>query len=84
MTSLPAQKFKLFNRGLLLPGKVADLVVFDPEKITDRSSFANPHQYSEGMEYVFVNGKMVLDQGKHTGIRSGQVLYGPGNAFKKK
>jgi len=78
MTSLPAQKFRLKNRGLLLPGMVADLIVFDSEKIKDRSSFEQPHQYSEGMEYVLVNGKLVVDQGRHTGIRSGMVLYGPG------
>lgn len=74
MTSLAAQKFNLPSRGLLLEGKAADIVVFDPETVSDKASFTAPHQFSVGFQYIIVNGEFVLDEGKHTGIRSGQVL----------
>ncbi|MCG7856606.1 D-aminoacylase [Flavihumibacter sediminis] len=77
MTSLAAQKFNLKNRGLIMEGMAADIVVFDAEKVTDRSTFEQPHQFSEGFRYVVVNGQMVIDEGKHTGTRSGSCLYGP-------
>jgi N-acyl-D-amino-acid deacylase len=70
MTSLPAIKFHLKGRGLLQEGMAADLVIFDAEKITDRATFEKPHAYSTGIEYVFVNGGMVVNNGKHTGVRS--------------
>ena len=82
MTSLPAQKFKLTNRGLLRPGMKADIVVFDPEKVKDLSTFQKPHAYTVGMEYVLVNGKLTIDGAKHNGVRNGEILYGP--AYKKK
>ncbi len=78
MTSLPAQKFKLKERGLLKEGYAADIVVFDEKTVTDRSTFDKPHQYSTGFKYVLVNGSLTVDGGQHTGIRSGKVLYGPG------
>jgi len=78
MTSLPAQKFQLKDRGLLKEGMAADIVVFDEAKVLDLSTFEKPHQYSTGFQYVLVNGKLVVDQAKHTGVRSGMVLYGPG------
>ncbi|MCC2546577.1 D-aminoacylase [Hymenobacter sp. BT175] len=78
MTSLPAQTFGLPDRGLLRPGMAADLVVFDPAVVADKSTFTQPHQYSVGMRYVLVNGKMTVRNGQHTGRRSGQVLFGPG------
>ena len=71
MTSLPAQKFGLGDRGLLRPGYAADIVVFDPAKVSDRATFQQPHQYPEGIPYVVVNGKLVVDEGRHTGTRSG-------------
>ena len=76
MTSLPAQKFNLTGRGLLLPDMFADIVVFDPEQVKDLSTFEMPHQYSTGFSYVVVNGRLVIDQGKHTGVRSGSILKG--------
>ncbi|UYZ59353.1 N-acyl-D-amino-acid deacylase family protein [Hymenobacter latericus] len=78
MTSLPAQTFGLADRGLLRPGMAADIVVFDPATVQDRSTFEQPHQYSTGMHYVLVNGRLTVVQGKHLGTRAGRVLYGPG------
>lgn len=77
MTSLPAQKFQLKDRGLLKEGMFADIVIFDENTVTDLSTFEQPHQYSSGFQYVLVNGQVVVDNAKHTGIRSGQALYGP-------
>ncbi|KYP13926.1 MAG: aminoacylase [Flavihumibacter sp. CACIAM 22H1] len=74
MTSLAAQKFNLPSRGLLIEGKAADIVVFDPALVSDKASFLNPHQFSTGFEYIIVNGALVLEKGKHTGARPGKVL----------
>jgi N-acyl-D-amino-acid deacylase len=76
MTSLPAQKFQLKDRGMLREGLAADIVIFDPEKVTDRSTYEKPHQYSEGFLHILVNGGLVVENGAHTGLRSGTVLYG--------
>ncbi len=78
MTSLPAQKFQLHDRGLLREGMAADIVVFNAQQVGDPSTFDKPHAYSTGFQYVIVNGALVLDQNKHTGVRSGVVLKGPG------
>lgn len=78
MTSLPAQQFRFSDRGLIRPGFAADIVVFDPATITDRSSFNQPHQYSTGFRYVLVNGTITVRDDVHTGARNGQVLYGQG------
>lgn len=74
MTSLPAQKFNLRDRGLLREGMAADIVVFDESTVGDAATFVNPHAYSTGFRFVLVNGEVVIDAGKHTGVRSGQVL----------
>lgn len=74
MTSLPAQKFNLRDRGLLREGMAADIVVFDENSVGDAATFVNPHAYSTGFRFVLVNGEVVVDTGKHTGVRSGQVL----------
>ena len=58
--------------------KDADLVVFDPQEVAERSTFTQPHQYSVGMRYVLVNGQLTVREGHHTKRRAGQVLYGPG------
>ena len=63
---------------MLRPGMIADIVVFDPARIADKSEYTNPHQYSVGIRDVMVNGEFVLRDGKLTGIHSGRVLYGPG------
>jgi len=82
MTSLPAQKFRLYDRGLLRPGIAADIVIFNEQKVQDLSSFERPHQYSTGFHFVVVNGALVVDAGKHTGVRSGRSLYGSGRQNK--
>lgn len=74
MTSLPAQKFRLKHRGLLKEGFAADIVVFDDKTVTDRSTFENPHQYSEGFRYVLVNGSITVESGRHNGSRNGAIL----------
>ncbi|HMP86995.1 MAG TPA: amidohydrolase family protein, partial [Lacibacter sp.] len=78
MTSLPAQKFQLKDRGLLREGMAADIVVFDPATVQDLSTFDQPHQYSTGFSFVLVNGKLTLENGKHNGVRGGVTLKGPG------
>jgi N-acyl-D-amino-acid deacylase len=77
MTSLPAQKFKLNDRGLLKEGMAADIVIFDEQLVKDNSTFEDPHAYSTGFTFVIVNGIPVVENGRHTGVRSGKVLKGP-------
>ena len=77
MTSFPAARLGLHDRGLLKPGMYADVVVFDPATVTDRATFTQPHQYAEGFRHVLVNGKPVLLDGRMTAERPGRVLYGP-------
>jgi N-acyl-D-aspartate/D-glutamate deacylase len=74
MTSLNAAKLGLDSRGLLRAGNFADLTLFDPEHVTDRATYTDPFQYSEGIAYVIVNGQVVLERGKHTGARPGRAL----------
>jgi len=85
LTRLPAESFKLKDRGCLDKGCFADIVVFDPGKINDLATFAKPHQYAVGVVDVFVNGTQVLRNGEHTGAKPGQVVRGPGwVGWKKK
>lgn len=74
MTSANAAKIGIFDRGLLRPGMMADVTVFDAAHIIDRATYEKPHQYATGVEYVIVNGKIVLDQGRHTGAHPGVIL----------
>jgi N-acyl-D-amino-acid deacylase len=78
LTWLPADNLKLRERGLLAPGYLADVVVFDPAAVQDHATFDHPHQYSTGMVHVFVNGQQVLKDGEHTGATPGRVVRGPG------
>jgi len=80
MSSLPAQRLKLWDRGILRPGLKADIVLFDPATIGDQATFDRPHQYSVGVRDVVVNGKLALRGGKVTEERAGRILYGPGHA----
>ncbi len=77
MTSLPAARMGLQDRGLLRPGMKADIAIFDAARVRDRATFGDPHQYAEGVSYVIVNGSLLLDDGKMTEARPGQVLLGP-------
>jgi len=77
MSGYPAERLKLWDRGLLRPGMKADVVVFDPAVVGDRATYEKPHQYSVGMHQVIVNGKIVLDENGVTTERPGRVLYGP-------
>jgi N-acyl-D-amino-acid deacylase len=78
LTSLPCDNLKIQKRGRLLAGNYADIVIFDPNKIQDKATFEKPHQLSEGMIHVFVNGTQVLKDGIHTGAKSGRFVKGPG------
>lgn len=78
MTSMPAAKMKLDDRGSIKKGYYADLAIFDPSTIADVATYTEPEQYPQGIDYVIVNGKIVIDQGKHTGELPGKVLFGPG------
>ena len=78
LTTLPATNLRLDRRGALKPGYYADVLVFDPEKVQDHSTFEDPHQLSTGISHVFVNGVQVLRDGEHTGALPGRVVRGPG------
>jgi len=74
MTSLNAAKIGLRNRGLLRVDSFADIAIFDEQRIIDRATYEKPFQYSEGIEYVIVNGQVVIDKGTHTSARPGRAL----------
>jgi N-acyl-D-amino-acid deacylase len=74
MTGIPALRLGLSDRGVIKKGAFADIVIFNLEKIEDRATYANPHQYPSGIEYVMVNGQIVIEKGKHTGALPGKVL----------
>jgi N-acyl-D-amino-acid deacylase len=78
MTGMPAAAFRLSDRGRLIEGFAADVVVFDPASVTDKSTFEQPHAYSEGFDAVIVNGEVVFRDGKMTGTLPGRPVYGPG------
>ena len=74
MTSLPAQILGLQDRGVLREGAMADIAVLDLDRLTDKATFLDPHQHSEGVEYVLVNGQVVVDRGQPTGKLAGAAL----------
>lgn len=74
ITSLPASRLGLKERGLLVPGYHADVVVFDPATVIDRASFEDPHRFPEGIPHVWVNGVHTIRNGSHTGVLAGMVL----------
>jgi N-acyl-D-aspartate/D-glutamate deacylase len=73
-SGLPADILKLPERGYLKPGYFADVVVFDPKTFRDQATFEKPHQYATGVRYLFVNGKLVIDDGKFQNVLAGKVL----------
>ena len=77
-TSYPAQRMGLRDRGMVTEGSWADLVVFDPETISEVGSYKDPHHYPVGIEHVLVNGNIVVEKGEHLGVLPGKVLRGPG------
>ena len=83
MTSGVAQSLGLRDRGLLREGMYADIAIFDPATIIDRATYQRPHQLSEGVRHVFVNGVAVLTDGRHTGAKPGRVVRGPGYTGRK-
>lgn len=78
MTSWPATRMRIADRGLIRDGMWADVVIFDYDTIQDRSTYEHPDLTPAGIDYVLVNGQIVVDHGKHTGARPGKILYGPG------
>jgi N-acyl-D-amino-acid deacylase len=78
MTSMNADKIGIKDRGRLREGMWADITIFDPDRVIDRATFENPHQYPVGIPYVIVNGELTIDNERHTGALAGRVLYGPG------
>ncbi len=77
MTSANAAKVRQYDRGLLRPGMAADITVFNAATVIDNATYEKPHQYPAGIEYVIVNGKLVLERGRHTGARPGVILRRP-------
>jgi len=74
MTSMPAEKLKLKQRGSLVKNNFADITIFNPDTVIDNATFADPHQYPTGIDYVIVNGKVVIDQGIHTDMMAGEII----------
>jgi len=83
MTSRPAARVGLSDRGILRPGLAADVTVFDPATIRDVSTFEDPNHYSVGVRYVLVNGRAVIEEGKITAERPGRILRGPGHVPRR-
>ncbi|MDQ3950174.1 MAG: amidohydrolase family protein, partial [Gemmatimonadota bacterium] len=80
MTSWPATRMRLANRGTIKEGNWADVTIFDLEALDDRATYERPMEFPTGIEYVIVNGVVTIEKGRHTGARAGRVLYGPGKA----
>lgn len=78
LTTLPASNLRIERRGELRPGFFADVVVFDPNTIQDHATYENPRQFATGVQYVFVNGKQVIREGKHTGAKPGRAVFRSG------
>jgi N-acyl-D-aspartate/D-glutamate deacylase len=78
MTSMNADKLSIMDRGRLKEGFAADITIFDQDRVIDRATFEQPHQFPVGIEYVIVNGVVTVDNERHTGALAGQVIYGPG------
>jgi N-acyl-D-amino-acid deacylase len=74
MCALPASRLGIKDRGLLIPGYRADVVVFDPATICELSTYAQPHQFNKGIEHVFVNGEWTIKNEQHTGALAGSVI----------
>ncbi len=78
MTSLPAQRFRIDDRGLLRVGYAADILVFDEKIVNDKATYERPHAYSVGFHWVVVNGKVTVEKGQHNEVKAGQIILGKG------
>ena len=74
MTSLPAKKFNINNRGILAKGNYADIAVINLDTICDHATYHDPHRYADGIEYLLVNGKLSIEKGEATGKRGGKAI----------
>jgi N-acyl-D-amino-acid deacylase len=74
MTSLPAEKFNIKNRGLIKEDYIADIVIFDENEVADMANYTEPHQYAKGFKYVWVNGALTITEGQHNGTRKGMAI----------
>ena len=74
MTSLPAEKFNIKNRGLIKEDYIADIVIFDENEVTDMANYTEPHQYAKGFKYLWVNGALTINEGEHNGTRKGMAI----------
>lgn len=83
LSHLPAQTLRLKDRGALLPGMHADVVVFDPQQVSDQATWDEPHRYARGVHHVWVNGEAALLNGEPTGAMPGRVVRGPGRASRQ-
>ena len=80
MTSWPAARMRLFDRGAIREGLKADVTIFNEARLEDVASYESPTSYPTGIDYVLVNGQLVIDRGHHTGLKPGNVLRGAGMA----
>jgi N-acyl-D-aspartate/D-glutamate deacylase len=78
LTSWPSTRMRIADRGVIREGLWADVVIFNYDKIEDRSTYEHPDVYPDGIDFVLVNGQVVIDHGRHTGARPGKIIYGPG------
>jgi dihydroorotase/N-acyl-D-amino-acid deacylase len=83
MSSAPANRVGLVDRGLIREGMIADITLFNPATVMDRTTFQKPHQYPVGIDYVIVNGQLALSKGQWTGVRAGKVLYHTSASLKE-
>ena len=79
MTSWPATRMRLANRGVIREGNWADVTIFDLDALDDRATYDKPMEFPTGIDWVLVNGVVMIDRGKHTGAKPGHVLRGPGS-----
>ena len=77
MSSFPARRIGLIDRGVLREGMKADVVIFDPATVRDIATFEQPHQYAQGISVVVINGQVAFENGAVTAARPGRILYGP-------
>jgi len=83
MTASPATRLRIASRGLIKEGLWPGVVIFDYDKIQDQATYEHPYKTPTAIDYVLVNGQVVIEKGKHTGARPGKVIYGPGRSVSQ-